>query len=324
MATSTGVSCGMCLKNGNDKAAIIWCPECESALCDLCRDRHDQSNKTINHKTITVNMLYPRIQIPIGSLRAQLGITNKFDVKKSDTARPEISAFCLLPNKDFVFVDRAGTFTICNNDGSFKDQFSIDSVEANDITSIDNDTIAVAGKIYHVYLINIRHKRKEIRTIPSWDVCFGIEYNKDMLWMGTYGGGLYTANISDYTVSRFFSINGHILYVTISTCNVCMSNTYTGSITLFDPSSNIIWKFRDKKLLDSPENLTSDEKGNIYVLGRHTYNVVFISADGKQSRQLLGREDGIENVSGIHYDKDRKVLITANIFGNVVVYNCPS
>lgn len=226
MATSTGVSCGMCLKNGNDKAAIIWCPECESALCDLCNDRHNQTNKTINHKTTTVNVLYPKIQIPIGSPYPKLRISNKFDVVKSDSTRPEIAAFCLLPNKDFVFVDQAGIFTICNNDGSFKDQFAIDSVKANDITSIDNDTIAVSGQMYHVYLIDIQHRLKQMRTIPSWEICNGIEYNKGMLWMGTYGGGLYTANVDEYTVSRFFSINGHILYVTISTCNVCMSDTY--------------------------------------------------------------------------------------------------
>ncbi|CAC5423974.1 unnamed protein product [Mytilus coruscus] len=240
MATSTSVSCGICLKNGNDKAAIIWCPECESALCDTCRDRHDQSNKTINHKTMAVEELYQKVQIPIRSRNTQLGIAHKFTVKKSESINrlPAILAFCQLPNKDFVFVGGDGVFTICNNEGSLKDQFYLFTVR--DITSIDNSTVAVSGGQFSV-----------------------------------------------------------------------------------DPSANIIWKFIDKKLLMSPSKLTSDAYGNIYVLGEASYNVVYISADGKQSRQLLDREDGIENVAGIHYNKDRKILIIVNMSGSVIMCNCP-
>ncbi|VDI63540.1 Hypothetical predicted protein [Mytilus galloprovincialis] len=322
MATSTGVSCGICLKNGNDKAAIIWCPECESALCDRCSEQHNQSNKTINHKTTTVDVLFPRIQIPIRSHNAQLGLANKFDVDESG-----IYAFCLLPNNDFVFVNRARVFSIWKYDGSFKGRFSINfDGMAHDITSIDNSTVAFTKgnneSDSNVLLVDIGEK-KIVKTIPRTVGCFGIEHDKGKLYICSYRFGLCSANISDCVVSDFFELMGEVLYVTMSNSNICMSKSYTDDITLFDPSANIIWKFVDHELLRSPTHLTSDANGNIYVIGKTSYNVVFISADGKQSRQLLGREDGMESMVGIHYDKGRKVLIIANMFGNVTIYNCP-
>lgn len=326
MATSTGVSCGICLKNGQEKAAIIWCAECESALCHLCKDQHDQSNKTINHKTTAVEELYKNVQIPIRSRNSQIGIAHKFNVEKSETidttyTLPAILAFCQLPNKDFVFVGGDGVFSICNNEGSLKDRFSLFTV--TDITSIDNSTVAVSGGQFSISLVDIEKKTRSKR-IPTKEGCFGMEHHMGILYLCVYGHGLFTANLSDYTVTKFY-LPGYVSvsYVTMSKSNICMSDMYEDFITLLDPSANIIWRFIDKELLQSPTHLTSDSNGNIYVLGQNSYNVVFISADGKQSRQLLNREDGIEKVADIHYDKDRKVLIIINMSGSVIMYNCP-
>lgn len=296
--------------------------ECESALCNLCRDRHKQSNKTINHRTTVVEELSQMTQLPIRGSNMELGIAHKFNVKMSDSEQPRgIIAFCLLPNRDIVFVDGAGIFTICNIFGSFKDQFAIELDEIRDITSIDDFTIAVAAGKYHVTLVNIKQKQKMERTIPTSNACYGLDYNNGLLWMGTYGGGLYSANLSEYTISKFFSISGSILYVTKSQNNVCMINSYEDTVTLFDPSAKVIWKFIDKDLLRSPSRLTSGANGSIYVLN---YNgVVCISAHGKQGRKLIDREHGIGSVSDLHYDNAQQMLITVNTHEHVVIYNCP-
>lgn len=73
----------------------------------------------------------------------------------------------------------------------------------------------------------------------------------------------------------------------MSYSNICVCNWEIDEITLLDPSANIIWKFVDKQLLLSPGNVTSDANGNIYVLGSASYNIVFISADGKKEDSCL-------------------------------------
>lgn len=321
MATSTSINC-ICLKNGKFKAAFTLCSECESALCNLCRDRHNQSNKTINHRTSVVEELSQTAQMPIRDSNMELGIAHKFNVKMSDSEQPRgVVAFCLLPNRDFVFVDREGMFTICNIFGSFKNRFAIDLDEIRDITSIGDFTIAVAAGKDHVTLVNIKQKQKMAQTLPTSNACYGLDYNNGLLWMGTYGGGLYSANLSEYTISKFFSISGSILYVTTSQNNVCMSNSYEDTVTLFDPLAKVIWKFLDKDLLRSPNRLTSDANGNIYVL--NSSGVVCISAHGKQARKLIDSEYGIGSIADIHYDNAQHILITVNTGGNVVIYNCP-
>ncbi|VDI41181.1 Hypothetical predicted protein [Mytilus galloprovincialis] len=154
----------------------------------------------------------------------------------------------------------------------------------------------------------------------------GIAHNKGILYFCAYGRGVLKVKLLDFTVSDFYCPRYYVNFgcgVTLSKSNLCVCDQETDEILLFDLSANILWKFVDKNLLLTPGNVTSDANGNIYVLGLASYNVVFISADGKHSRQLLCREDGIENVVGTHYGKDRKVLKVVNIFGNVIIYNCP-
>lgn len=143
MATSSGNSCGICLKNGKNKDAIIWCSECESGLCGVYRYQHNISNKTINHKTTPVGEMYQGAQVSIRSRNMQLRIAHQFDVAKADSPEPDMRGFCLLLNKDFVLVDNAGVLTICNKDGSFQDRFSINCPSIADIVAIDNSTIAI-------------------------------------------------------------------------------------------------------------------------------------------------------------------------------------
>lgn len=54
MASSTGITCSVCQKKGKISAATTWCLECSKSLCDKCKEGHDSSNISINHKIISV------------------------------------------------------------------------------------------------------------------------------------------------------------------------------------------------------------------------------------------------------------------------------
>ena len=59
---------------------------------------------------------------------------------------------------------------------------------------------------------------------------------------------------------------------------------------------------------------------NIYVTGSTSNNVVVISLDGKQAKQLLCISDGINNPRVIYNDEDRNHLLVANESGSANLY----
>lgn len=67
---------------------------------------------------------------------------------------------------------------------------------------------------------------------------------------------------------------------------------------------------------------TFDKRGKIYVDVGSTYNVLLISYDGKHSRQVLSKEDGIMNTMSIDFDLKRNRLIVVSLLRDVVIYNC--
>lgn len=112
---------------------------------------------------------------------------------------------------------------------------------------------------------------------------------KGILYLCEYGRGVIVLNLSDYTESDFNLPGYYVNFqrgITLSKNNVCVCDFDTDEVILLDLQENIIWKFVDKNVLLSPTHLTSDANGNIYALGRASYNVVFLSADGKHGRQV--------------------------------------
>ncbi|CAG2229940.1 unnamed protein product [Mytilus edulis] len=59
----------------------------------------------------------------------------------------------------------------------------------------------------------------------------------------------------------------------------------------------------------SLRGITSDNDGNLFVVGVDSSNVVIISNDGKHHRQILTGEDGLNEPSAIFFDKHTKKLL---------------
>jgi sugar lactone lactonase YvrE len=52
-----------------------------------------------------------------------------------------------------------------------------------------------------------------------------------------------------------------------------------------------IWTFKDEKVLRKPVGIALDKNRNVYVAGRSTNNVVVLSPDGSNCREILTRND---------------------------------
>jgi hypothetical protein len=67
-----------------------------------------------------------------------------------------------------------------------------------------------------------------------------------------------------------------------------------------DINGTILWTFTDTSVLKAPRSIDVDEYGNVYVVGTDSVNVIVISPDGKEHRQLLSKADRLDDPRALH------------------------
>ncbi|CAG2222245.1 CD91 [Mytilus edulis] len=74
---------------------------------------------------------------------------------------------------------------------------------------------------------------------------------------------------------------------------------------------------------DNPESsgIAVDGIGNIYVTNQDLNNVIIISLDGKQRKQLLSKSGGLDKPRAIQYDRKQNRLLVANTTGKAFLFD---
>jgi outer membrane protein assembly factor BamB len=70
----------------------------------------------------------------------------------------------------------------------------------------------------------------------------------------------------------------------------CMDRS---TICCFTLTGQKIWEFKDESVLRTPNGIALDKNRNVYVAGVETNNVVVLSPDGKNCRQIITKSDGL-------------------------------
>jgi sugar lactone lactonase YvrE len=64
-----------------------------------------------------------------------------------------------------------------------------------------------------------------------------------------------------------------------------------------------------------------DKNRNVYVAGKGTNNVVVLSPDGKNCRQILTQSDGLNKPYSLRTNIDRNELLVCNKNGSAFVFS---
>lgn len=264
-----------------------------------------------------------QMQTPISSKESHLGLAQKFDIEEGYQNR-SIRGCTFMPNGKFVFTDRNSQALIIHyNDGSF--QYSIEGHgRVFDVAAIDNTYVAVtSGSEAVVYLYNIE-SQEVVKTTKTNGPCYGITFKSGVLFYCVEGKGIETITLSDNTISEFYKeALPWGTYITTVDDKICFVNHEIDIIKLLDSSSKDCWTFNYKHFLRDPRGVTSDNHGNIYLIGHTTNNVVSISTiDNVECNQILSMEDGLLNPTAIDFDARRNSLMVVSWEGSVLVYNC--
>ena len=82
-----------------------------------------------------------------------------------------------------------------------------------------------------------------------------------------------------------------------------------------------MWNFRDQNVLRKPKGIALDKNRNVYVAGKGTNNVVVLSPDGKNYREILTQSDGLNNPYSLRINLDRNELLVCNENGSAFLFS---
>lgn len=88
---------------------------------------------------------------------------------------------------------------------------------------------------------------------------------------------------------------GFYSYIVSSNNKLYYTNSKDHTVTCCDIAGNIIWIFKDENVLTDPCGIAVDHAGNVYTVSVSQQTLIVLSEDGQLSRQLLSKDDGLED-----------------------------
>ncbi|CAG2208911.1 unnamed protein product [Mytilus edulis] len=232
-----------------------------------------------------------------------------------------ISGCSLLPGDRMVFSsDIDNKLTVLKSDGST--DFEIKNIGRTfDVVFIGDDSIAVtSGESNQINIIDLKKKSKT-KSIKVDSYNGGVAYKDGYLIYCAREKGIQMISLNDETITNVNNTKlSGLAYVTTFGDKLFYTNC-NDSVTCCDYHGHILWTFCDKSVVRSPQGVSVDNDGNVYVVGCNTSNVVVISADGQHYRQLLSSEDGLSFAWALHYDTSTNELLVSNPSNEAFLYD---
>ncbi|CAG2194607.1 unnamed protein product [Mytilus edulis] len=156
--------------------------------------------------------------------------------------------------------------------------------------------------------------------LPSSSLsCFDVTNITDNNTLAVSSGwcqGIRMINLNDETISDI--VGGEVpacCYVATFSEKFCHTNPNENTVKCYDLKCKLQWTFENKTILQTPGGITVDSSG------RKSNNVIIISSDGKQHRQLLSGSEGLFEPWAIYFSKEGNMLIVANKRGEAFLYS---
>ncbi|XP_063411413.1 uncharacterized protein LOC134694339 [Mytilus trossulus] len=194
-----------------------------------------------------------------------------------------------------------------------------------DLAVIDSNTVAVSSGVNHlqqIYFIDMNStKTSQVFQLGDW--CFGISYSNDSFICCTYNNGIkiYDRSNSNVRLLPNSPKTAAHTYVASNANHIFHTNWHDDSVVCYDFSGQVQWRYVDSTLLRKPYGITLDTNSNIYVAGSDSNNVVVISPDGKQAKELIGASDGLADPRALFFHKTKQLLLVANYKNGASVYD---
>ena len=95
----------------------------------------------------------------------------------------------------------------------------------------------------------------------------------------------------------------------------------TNTIYCYTLTGQHTWAFKDENVIREPMGIALDKQRNVYVAGKGTNNVVVLSPDGKNCKQILAKSDGLNKPISLRINIDRRELLVCNENGFAFLFS---
>ncbi|XP_071135646.1 uncharacterized protein [Mytilus edulis] len=236
-----------------------------------------------------------------------------------------IRGCCATPDNHLLLTHHSKSkLSLMDFHGSCLASFSIGYGDSYGVSFLDNHNVAVtSGQVDVFHGINIIHlpSRKKVDFIELPGNPFSIASTSEKIYCVVKYMGIYQINKNDHKISTFVKGNfSSCSFVATNEENIYYSNDKSCIIST-SYSGETLWEFKHEKILHGPRGAAFDNYGNLYITGEKLSNVVVLSSDGKQHREILTRSDGLNYPSAIFFDKDENRLIVSSGNTNILIFN---
>ncbi|CAG2217150.1 unnamed protein product [Mytilus edulis] len=254
----------------------------------------------------------------IGNLHVRL--VRKIDIQN---AYQNYISGCAISEAGNIFLLPIYSNKLLNYDsnGQFRSESRIVSQEyciGYDLAMVDSKTVAVSSggnSPKTIYLIDMDSaEMKQELELDDW--CHGFCYHNGSFIYCTYDNGIKIIDMSQGNLTNVRTLSNapkmvEGTYVTSNENGIFHSNWKDDSVVCYDFRGQVQWKF-NSSLVRKPLGITLDSYSNIYLAGSESNNVVVISPDGKQFKELIRECDGLVDPRAIYFDKRKNLLLVAN------------
>ncbi|XP_076076636.1 uncharacterized protein LOC143047465 [Mytilus galloprovincialis] len=241
--------------------------------------------------------------------------------KRINTKLSGVFGCSLLPDCRMVFSSYYDNkLIVLKSDGS--NDFEIKNIGRTfGVVFVGDDSIAVtSGESNQINIIDLKKKSKT-KSIKVDSYNGGVAYKDGHFIYCAAAKGIQMISLNDETITNVNNTElSGLAYVTTFGDKLFYTD-YTDSVTCCDYHGHILWTFCDKSVMRYLQCVSVDNDGNVYVVGYYTCNVVVISADGQQYRQLLSSDDGLNFPKALHYDTSTNALLVANSSNEAFLYD---
>ena len=130
--------------------------------------------------------------------------------------------------------------------------------------------------------------------------------------------------LSDDTIYTLVVEQINLTYDTyITTCGekIYHTNRNTSTVACYTIKGEKLWEYKDVSVLNDPRGVSVDNNSNVYATSNVSQSVVVIEPDGRQGRQLISSDDGLDNPTGIYFNKSKSSLFVTNYLGDAFLYD---
>ncbi|XP_063398530.1 uncharacterized protein LOC134683271 [Mytilus trossulus] len=233
---------------------------------------------------------------------------------------------CMLPDGKMAFSHNSRKVVRVFNLNGTKDFEVNTGTQAFDVAYISHDnTLAVtSGESNTKCITIIDMQSKQIKkTIPVDSKYYGIDViSEGKLICSALGKGIQLINLHNSSITDIVRDNQipGLCYVATFGDKIYHTNNQSKSVRCYDLQGTVEWTFQNERILSGVRGVAVDNDGNVYVVGEYSKNVVVISTDGQQYKELAKASDGLFDPQCLDYYKNTNQLLVSNFRNTAMTF----